>query len=141
MDFNKLFETDIIKLADQKEGKTLHINVIKTIKTQYGDSFLLYDKKHNKTFFSNNLLKAYLTKMLGDLTNEKNYYYIDADLSTILSFKILSIKNVNGKNQVQLDFIKNKKSQCNNEILDLSDSDKSDEKEILKTVKKTFRKF
>ena len=51
MDFNKLFDTDIIKLSDQKEGKTLHINLIKTIKTQYGDSFLMYDKKHNKTFF------------------------------------------------------------------------------------------
>ena len=141
MEFNKIFETDLIKLSDQKEGKTLHINVIKTIKTQYGDSFLMYDKKHNKTFFSNSLLKAYLTKMLNDLTNEKNYYYIDNDLSTILSFKIGAIKTINGKQQLQLEFIKNKKLQCNNEILDLSESDESTDKEILKTVKKPFRKF
>ena len=50
--------------------------------------------------------------MLSDLTNEKNYYYIDNDLSTILSFKIGAIKTINGKQQLKLEFIKNKKLQC-----------------------------
>ena len=89
---------------------------------------ILYDKKQNITYYSNSLLKAYLNKLIENLKNETTYYYIDEDLSSILSFKIESIKTVDGKIQVQLEFIKNK-SKCSDKVLDLSSDDESDESE------------
>ena len=129
MNFENYFEkAELISLKNQKVGKTLQVNLIKLIKTKFGNAMIIYDKKHNITYYSNSLLKAYLNKLIENLKNESTYYYIDEDLSTILSFKIESIKNVDGKIQVQLEFNKNK-SKCSDKVLDLSSDDESDESE------------
>ena len=121
MNFNTFFENSQIKLKDQKIGKKLQINLIMVLKSKFGDNMLCYDKKHNRTFFTNSLLKSYLSKMLSNLKSNSNFYYMDDDLSTILEFQIKSHLMNNGKDQVQLEFIK--KRHYNNEVLDLTSDD------------------
>ena len=91
---------------------------------------ILYDKKHNITYYSNSLLKAYLNKLKENLKNESAFHYIDEDLSTILSFKIESIKTIDGKIQVQLEFIKNK-FKCSDKVLDLSSDGSEDNEDVI----------
>ena len=63
MNFVEMYnECNEIKLANQKIGKKLNINIIMKLKTKYGENLLLYDKVHNVIFFGNSLLKAYLSK-------------------------------------------------------------------------------
>ena len=59
--------------------------------------------------------------MLLNLKSNSNFYYIDDELSTILEFQIKSHLMTNGKDQVQLEFIK--KRHYNNEVLDLTSDD------------------
>ena len=66
------FETKInnaneIKLKLQQLTKQLAVNFFKTVKTKYGDTYLCYNTKYNKTYYSNKQLYAYLSKMLSDL--------------------------------------------------------------------------
>lgn len=123
MNFDKTFEVDEIKLKDQKVGKRFDINIIKLIKTKYGNNMILYNKKHNRVFFANSLLRAYLSKVIINLKHTDNYYYKDDDLSSILQFIITGKKEVNGKPQVQLEFIKSYNYHYDNEVLDLSDKE------------------
>ena len=127
MNFESYFEkSELISLKNQKIGNTLQVNLLKLIKTKFGNAMIIYDKKHNITYYSNSLLKAYLNKRIENIKNESTYYYIDEDLSTIMSFKIESIKTIDGKIQVHQEFIKNK-SKCSNKVLDLSSDDESDD--------------
>ena len=134
MNFDKKFENStMIKLNEQNEGKTFEINLIKLIHTKYGDNLILYNKKYNKTFYSNSLLKAYLSKVMTTLKTENNYYYKDDQLSNILKFKIKSITtDKKGMKQVQLDFIKEHRKQMNYDVIALSDSEKSDDDKIIR---------
>ena len=122
MNFDKYFQCDEIKLKDQKVNKKLQVNIIMKITTdKYGQTYLLYNKKHNRKFFANAQLKAYLNK-IDNLKNINNIYYKDDDLSTILEFKIklITIDKDNNK-KVEIDFMK--KHQYESETLELSDSD------------------
>ena len=93
MNFESYFEkSELISLKNQKVGKTLQVNLIKLIKTKFGNAMIIYDKKHNVTYYSNSLLKAYLNKLIENIKKELIYYNINKDLSTFLSFKIESIK-------------------------------------------------
>ena len=122
MNFDKYFQCDEIKLKDQKINKKLQVNIIMNITTdKYGQTYLLYNKKHNRKFFANAQLKAYLNK-IDNLKNINNIYYKDNDLSTILEFKIKSITiDDKGNQKVEIDFMK--KQQYKAESLQLSDSD------------------
>ena len=42
---------DEIKIGSQTTGKKLHVNLIKPIKTKFGDKFYIYDKVNNVSFF------------------------------------------------------------------------------------------
>ena len=110
-----------IKLKDQKVNKKLQVNIIMKFKSDKGESYLIYDKKHNRKYFANAQLKAYLNK-IDNLKNINNIYYKDDDLSTILEFKIklITIDKDNNK-KVEIDFMK--KQQYKSETLELSDSD------------------
>ena len=121
MNFDKYFQCDEIKLKDQKVNKKLQVNIIMKFKSDKGESYLIYDKKHNRKFFANAQLKAYLNK-IDNLKNVNNIYYKDNDLSTILEFKIKSITiDDKGNQKVEIDFMK--KQQYKAESLQLSDSD------------------
>ena len=123
MNFDKTFEVDEIKLKDQKVGKRFDINIIKLIKTKYGNNMILYNKKHNRVFFANSFLRADLSKVITNLKHNDNYYYKDDDLSSILQYIITGKKEANGKPQVLLYFIKSYNYHYDNEVLDLSDKE------------------
>lgn len=113
-----------IKLRNQLEGNRIDINMIMKVESKkYGKQLLLYNKKHNKKFFANALLKAYLDKMLSDLKSKDIYFYKDDDMSTILTFKIASITTDEKGTHIQIDFMKKKKESDINEVLPLDDGD------------------
>ena len=118
MDFEKIVNSDIIRLKDQKLNKKLTINFFRSIKTkQIGEQYLLYNKKYNKSFFSNKQIYSYLSK-ISNLQQEDGFYYKDEQLSDILTFKITKIEN----NCVSVTFI-NDNSKYKSEILPLSDNE------------------
>ena len=41
---------DEIKIQNQTVGKRLHVNIIKPIKTKFGDNYYIYDKVNNVSF-------------------------------------------------------------------------------------------
>ena len=132
MTFTEIFnECNEIKLTNQKIGKKLNVNIIMKLKTKYGDNLLLYDKIHNVKFFGNSLLKSYLSKCLESLQNKDDFYFKDDLLSAIMTFKIIGVKEINGNNQILLEFIK--KQNNNDEVLDLSDE--SDNESNASTIK------
>ena len=121
---NYFDSSDSIILRETPVGKSLYVNLIKPIKTKYGDALVLYDRKHNATFFSNSLLYSYLSKTLSDLKSSDGIYYKDDKMTPILNFKVKSVdKNKNGQLQVQLSFIKNIEHKT--KVLELSDSDEN----------------
>ena len=84
----------------------LPINIINKITSDiYGETYLLYDKKHNRIFFANAQLKSYISK-ITNLKTINNIYYKD-DFSTILEFKIklITIDKDNNK-KVEIDFFR-----------------------------------
>ena len=84
-------DIDEIKISNQIVGKRLYVNLIKKINTQFGINYLCYDKKNNCVFFGNSLLKAFLNKIICNLTTKDNVYYcMDPKLSLILALKITS---------------------------------------------------
>ena len=117
MDFEKIVNSDIIRLKDQKVNKTLSINFYRSIKTKFGEQYLLYNKKYNKSFFSNKQIYSYLSK-ISNLQQEDGFYYKDEQLSDIVTFKISKIED----NHVSVTFI-NDNSKYKSEILPLSDDE------------------
>ena len=117
--FDLLFSSNEIKLKNRKIGKTLCINMFIVVRNRFGDTYLCYNEKYNRTFYANSQLKGYLNKMKSDLQTEQGYYFKNADLSPIIEFKIKAIKEDN--DQVELEFIKQKTTKDTNEVLDLSD--------------------
>ena len=117
----KLFECNDIKLSEQKINKSFEVSIILKLENKnYGTQMIIYDNKNQRKYYSNSLLKSYLSKCLDSLQHIDNFYFKDNELNPILKFKISGFKESNGKKQVLLDFIKNK---CTNEILPLSDDD------------------
>ena len=133
MDFDKIMENSaMIVLSEQNGGKVIEINLIKQIITKFGPNLVLYNKKYNKSFYSNSLLKAYLTKAMTSLKTSNQYYYKDDDISSILKFRIQSITtDKRGCKQIQLTFIKEHKRQ-ENEAIPLSDSEKTDDEKAIR---------
>ena len=82
---------------------------------------MCYNVKHNRIFYANSQLKGYISKLKTDLQVEQGYYFKDVELSSIVEFKIKSIKEDN--DQVELEFLKQKCTKDTNEVLDLSDSE------------------
>ena len=121
--YDSLFSTNEIKLKNQKVGKILCINMFRAVKTRFGETYLCYNAKYNRMFYANSQLRGYLNKMKSDLELELNqgYYYKNAELSSIVEFRIKDIKMDN--DQVELEFIKQKIIRDTNEVLDLSDSE------------------
>ena len=134
IDFEYLFNSNEIKLKNQKINKTLSVNAFKILKTKFGESYLCFSDRCIRIFYANSQLKSYLSKLKQDLKVEDGYYYKDEDLSKIVEFKIKVINEVNG--QVELEILKNKKSINKNtdEVLELTDDEK-DNKPIIKDVK------
>ena len=127
MNFDDLYEKcSMIKLNEQEEGKVFEVNLIKQITTKFGTNLILYNKKYNVCFYSNALLKSYLTKMLSNLKSNGSYYYKDDQLSKLIKFQIKKIgKDKRGMNKVDLDFIRdNKNIQQENKVIPLSDDEK-----------------
>ena len=118
MDFEKLVNhCDIIRLKDQKVNKTISINFFRSIKTKFGEQYLLYNKKYNKIFFSNKQIYSYLSK-ITNLKQKDGFYYKDEELSDIVTFKISKIE----ENHVSVSFINDNvryKKQC----IELSDDE------------------
>ena len=133
---NYFDSSDSVILRETPVGKSLYVNLIKPIKTKYGESLILYDLKHRVSFFSNSLLYSYLSKTLSDLKNSDGIYYKDDKMTTILNFKVKSVdKNKNGQLQVGLSFIKNTSTDKKPKILKLSD----EENDIVEKNKKVFK--
>ena len=134
MDFDKIMENSaMIVLSEQNVGKMIEINLIKQINTKFGPNLVLYNKKYNKSFYSNSLLKAYLTKAMTSLKTSNQYYYKDDDLSSILKFRIQSITtDKRGCKQIQLTFIKEHRRSIDNDAIPLSDSDKTDDDKAIR---------
>ena len=119
--YDSLFSTNEIKLKNQKIGKTLCINMFRAVKTRFGETYLCYNAKYNRTFYANSQLKGYLNKMKSELETIEGYYFKNAELCAIVEFRIKSIKEDN--DQVELEFIKHKIGRDTTEVLDLSDSE------------------
>ena len=118
MDFEKLVNhCDIIRLKDQKVNKSLSINFFRSIKTKFGEQYLLYNKKYNKIFFSNKQIFGYISK-ISNLKEKDGFYYKDEQLSDIVTFQIKKIED----NRVSVSFI-NDNSRYKSEILPLSDNE------------------
>ena len=79
---------DEIKIQNQTVGKRLHVNIIKPIKTKFGDSYYIYDKVNNVSYFANSLLKCFLDKNLQKLENKDNYYVLNDNIDDILILKV-----------------------------------------------------
>ena len=103
MNSDNIFENaNTIVLKEQKVGKILSVNIIKTITTKYGSSFLLYNSKNNVLFFPNSQLKSYLSKAITNLKFTNGYYYKDDNKSSILDFEISKISIEDTKIRVDL---------------------------------------
>ena len=119
--YDSLFSTNEIKLKNQKVGKILCINMFRAVKTRFGETYLCYNAKYNRMFYANSQLRGYLNKMKSELETIEGYYFKNAELCSIIEFRIKSIKEDN--DQVELEFIKQKIIRDTNEVLDLSDSE------------------
>ena len=104
--YDSLFSTNEIKLKNQKVGKILCINMFRAVKTRFGETYLCYNAKYNRIFYANSQLKGYLNKMKSELQTMEGYYFKNAELCSIIEFRIKSIKEDN--DQVELEFIKQK---------------------------------
>ena len=127
MNFDEIYEKcSMIKINEQEEGKIFEVNLIKQITTKFGTNLILYNKKYNVCFYSNALLKSYLTKMLSNLKSNGSYYYKDDQLSKLIKFQIKKIgKDKRGMIKVDLDFIKDTKNiQQENKVIPLSDDER-----------------
>ena len=80
--------------------------MFRAVRNRFGDTYLCYNEKYNRTFYANSQLKGYLTKMRSDLQAEQGYYFKDVEVRSIIEFKIKVIKEDN--DQVELEFIKQK---------------------------------
>ena len=118
---------DEIKISNQIVGKRLYVNLIKKINTRFGINYLCYDKKHNCALFGNSLLKAFLNKIICNLTTKDNVYYcMDPKLSLILALKITSCEKdkKTGKLYQKFDLkssLSNGKMTKSDAVLELSD--------------------
>ena len=98
---------------------------------------MCYDEKHNCAFFGNSLLKAFLNKIICNLTTKDNvYYYVDAKLSFILSIKVTSVEKDQKTGKVYQKFdlksaLSNGKMNKSDAALELSDDDNEDDITIL----------
>ena len=90
--YYSLFSTNEIKLKHQQIGKILGINMFRTVKTRFGETYLCYNAKYNRTFYANSQLKGYLNKMKSELETIEGYYFKNAELCSIIEFRIKSIK-------------------------------------------------
>ena len=127
MNFDEIYEKcSMIKINEQEEGKIFEVNLIKQITTKFGTNLILYNKKYNVCFYSNALLKSYLTKVMSNLKSNGSYYYKDDQLSKLIKFQIKKIgKDKRGMNKVDLDFIRdNKNIQQENKKIPLSDDER-----------------
>ena len=79
---------DEVKIQNQTTGKKLHVNIIKPIKTKFGDNFYIYDKVNNGSFFGNSLLKSLIEKILDKLQIKDGYYVLNDNIDDILILKI-----------------------------------------------------
>ena len=119
--YYSFFSSNEIKLKNQKIGKIICINIFRAVKNTFGETFLCYNTKYNRTFYANSQLKGYLNKMKPELQTMEGYYFKNSDLCSIVEFRIKSIKEDN--DQVELEFIKQKMTRDTSEVLDLSDSE------------------
>lgn len=127
MNFDEIYEKcSMIKINEQEEGKIFEVNLIKQITTKFGTNLILYNKKYNVCFYSNALLKSYLTKVMSNLKSNGSYYYKDDQLSKLIKFQIKKIgKDKRGMIKVDLDFIKDTKNiQQENKVIPLSDDER-----------------
>ena len=95
--------------------------MFKAVKTRFGETYLCYNTKYNRTFYANSQLKGYLNKMKPELQTMEGYHFKNCDLCSIVEFRIKFIKEDN--DQVELEFIKQKMTRDTNEVLDLTDSE------------------
>ena len=102
-----LLNSKAILLKDQIENFQIQINFIKSIKTQYGKTYICYNKKDNEHFYSNLQLTNYLNKVSKDLKSDGYFFYKDEDTSPILEFIIESKITKDDKTIVKLKIIKN----------------------------------
>ena len=112
----KYFECNLVKLNEQPVDEIFYVDLMTKMITKYGENLLLYDKSHNVKFFANKQLQAYLLKVIESenvvevTVSNKKFYFKDICLSSIIKFKIKSIKmNNKGLNTAEIEFIKDKK--------------------------------
>ena len=65
--------------------------MVKKVNTKFGTGYFCLDKTNNVCFYANSLLKVFLSKILDKLQQEEGiYYFVNDNLDTILTIKILS---------------------------------------------------
>ena len=108
MNFDELLQNATqVNLKDLKIGDRFEINLIKSVKTKFGPSFIIYSKNKNYSFFSNSQLKGYLNKVVESLDKKNSYYFKSEDLEKFLEIQIKDISTTDGRTKVDLNFIKN----------------------------------
>lgn len=102
--FNK--KTAHNKLQEQSKGQQLEITAFYRINTQYGGTYIIYDRLSDITYYANTQLNKYMEAVLKDnydIFNTRNkhkeraYYYLtnNAELITLFYITIKDIKRIN----------------------------------------------
>ena len=119
-------DASLIRLYDQQLNKKLSINIIKNLKTIYGQSFMCFNLKYKIKFYANAQIKGYLNKMLDNLEKDGEYYVKSYKLEDILIFQI---KEITEDNKINVNFIKKDQEKYIKRVLPLSDDDEKQQEQ------------